>query len=480
MRNQNKTTSILLKESYTMKHTIKTIIFSVLALLMLGTAAAQEKFKLPEYTKFQLKNGLTVYLMEQHEVPLIYLSGVFPAGAIYDDISKSGLANITAESLALGSKNFTKTEIEEKVDFLGATLNAGVGLEFAYLNASFMQKDQKEILTIIKDILLSPTFPQEELDKILSRRLVELDQSKESPRSVIGNYYNSFIFGEHPYSHAESGIKSALETVTKADVVNFYKETYSPKASAIAIVGDFEAKRMKKQMESLFGAWKATEIPSLKMPEIIKHNKSRVLVVDKEDATETTFYIGGPGIARNNSDYVGLEVINTILGGRFTSWLNDELRVNSGLTYGASSWFSPYKFGGTFTMATFTANETTEQTIDLALATYKKLHEKGLDQEVLLSAKNYVKGQFPPNYETNSDLAGLLTDMFTYDFDEAYINTFSDQVDELTVEKAGELIETYFPKDNLQFVLIGKASEIGEMAKKYGEVEEVEITADGF
>ncbi|MFW2375320.1 MAG: M16 family metallopeptidase, partial [Cellulophaga baltica] len=147
-----------------MKHTIKTIIFSVLALLMLGTAAAQEKFKLPEYTKFQLKNGLTVYLMEQHEVPLIYLSGVFPAGAIYDDISKSGLANITAESLALGSKNFTKTEIEEKVDFLGATLNAGVGLEFAYLNASFMQKDQKEILTIVKDILLSPTFPQEELD----------------------------------------------------------------------------------------------------------------------------------------------------------------------------------------------------------------------------------------------------------------------------------------------------------------------------
>ncbi|WP_158979120.1 pitrilysin family protein [Cellulophaga sp. L1A9] len=463
-----------------MKHIIKTVVFAAFAFLFTSTITAQEKFKLPEYTQFKLKNGLTVYLMEQHEVPLIQLTGVFPGGAIFDEESKSGLANITAEALALGSKNYTKAQIEENVEFLGATMSTGASLEYAYLSSSFMKKDQKEILTILKDVLLNPTFPKEELDKLLSRRLVEMDQSKESPRAVLGSYYNKFVFGNHPYGNPEEGIKSTLETITKEDITSFYKDMYVPSTSAIAVVGDFDTKSMKREIESLFGKWKSEDVIALSLPVAPVPNEPRVLVVNKEDATETTFYIGGPGISRNNPDYVGLEVINTILGGRFTSWLNDELRVNSGLTYGASSWFSHYKLGGSFIMATFTANETTEQTIDLALTTYKKLHEKGLDQEILLSAKNYVKGQFPPNYETNRALAGLLTDMFTYNFDEAYINTFSDQVDALTVEKAGQLIETYFPKDNLQFVLIGKASEIVEMAKKYGTVKQVEITADGF
>ena len=136
--------------------------------------------------------------------------------------------------------------------------------------------------------------------------------------------------------------------------------------------------------------------------------------------------------------------------------------------------------GGTFVISTFTANENTEKTIDLALETYKKLHTKGLDEEILTSAKNYVKGQFPPDYETNSALSILLTDMYIYDFDESYINTFTKQVDALNTQKAAELIQKYFPKDNFQFVLIGKASEIGELAKKYGEVQQLEITDDGF
>ncbi|MBO0593754.1 insulinase family protein [Cellulophaga sp. E16_2] len=463
-----------------MKHTFKTFLFTAFAFFLLTSIVAQEKFTLPEYTKVQLKNGLTVYLMEQHEVPLIQLTGVFPGGAIFDKKTKSGLANSTATALTLGSKNYTKAQIEEKVEFLGASISTRASLEYAYISSSFMKKDQKEILAIVKDVLLNPVFPKDELDKMMSRRLVEMDQKKESPRAVLGDYYNKFVFGDHPYGNPEEGIKATLETITKEDISAFYKEMYDPKTSAIAVVGDFDTKTMKRDIESLFGKWNSENSPAVNLSEIPKNNESRVLVVNKENATETTFYIGGPGVARNNPDYVGLEVINTILGGRFTSWLNDELRVNSGLTYGARSTFSHYKLGGSFIISTFTANETTEQTIDLALKTYKKLHEKGLDKETLLSAKNYVKGQFPPNYETNSALAGLLTDMFTYNFDEAYINTFSDQVDALTVEKAEKLIENYFPKDNLQFVLIGKASEIAEMAKKYGVVKQVEITADGY
>ncbi len=167
--------------------------------------------------------------------------------------------------------------------------------------------------------------------------------------------------------------------------------------------------------------------------------------------------IGGFGITKYNPDQTQLDVINTILGGRFTSWLNDELRVNAGLTYGARSRFAQYKYSGTFYISTFTATENTEAAIDLALKTYNRLFEKGIDEETLLSAKNYVKGQFPPDYETAGSLAGFLTQKYIYGLDDSIINNFENEVNELTIEKANELIKKYFPKDNLQFVLIGKA-----------------------
>lgn len=463
-----------------MKHYIKQLFFTVFALFFTASLIAQDNFKLPKYTKFQLKNGLTIYLMEQNEVPLIQFRGVFPAGAIYDTNDNSGLAGITADAMLLGSKNYTKSAIEENIEFVGADINAGAGKENAYLSSSFMKKDQKQILEIIKDVLLSPTFPQEEIDKMLSRRLVEMDQAKESPRSVISSYYNKFVFGEHPYGNPQGGTKAALQKITNTAIVDFYISHFVPSASAIAVVGDFNTKAMKVQLEVLFGGWKGSAAPKLSLDAFPTTEKPRVLLVNKEDATETTFYIGGPGIARNNPDYVGISVINTILGGRFTSWLNDELRVNSGLTYGARSNFSPYKFGGTFIISTFTATETTEQAIDLALETYNRLHSKGLDDAILTSAKNYVKGQFPPDYETNGALAGLLTDMFVYDFNESYINSFTKQVDNLNLATSKTLIDSYFPKDSFQFVLVGKASEIGELAKKYGEVKQVEINDDGF
>jgi predicted Zn-dependent peptidase len=201
-------------------------------------------------------------------------------------------------------------------------------------------------------------------------------------------------------------------------------------------------------------------------------------LINKDDAKETTFYIGAPGISRNNPDFVSIEVVNTLFGGRFTSMLNDELRVNTGLTYGASSRFSPLKTGGSFVISTFTAGKTTEQAVDKAVEVLNTLHEKGVDEKSLASAKNYVKGQFPPRYETAAQLASLLTQMYWYNFDESFINNFQKNVDGLTVEKAKQIIATYFPKEKLQFVMVGKAADIKKIAEKYGTVTQVEITEE--
>ncbi|MDO1447120.1 pitrilysin family protein [Rhodocytophaga aerolata] len=438
-------------------------------------------FTLPPYTKFTLSNGLTVYLMEQHEVPVIHVSALFPAGAIQDE-KKAGLASLTADALLFGTKSYTKSQIEEQMDFLGASVNTYAAQEYAAVQVSFMATHQDKVLPILKEIMVNPVFTEEEFVKKQKRLAVELDQQRESPREVIGTYFNSFLYGDHPYGNPLSGTKATVSALSVADAKDFYSTYYTPNGSAIALVGDFKTKDMRSKLEKLLKDWKKKENTAIKAKEVPLplYQKNRVLLVNKDNATETTFYIGAPGISRNNPDYVAIQVINTVLGGRFTSWLNDELRVNSGLTYGARSSFTPLKTNGSFTISTFTKTATTTEAIDLALEVVNRLHSKGIDEETLSSAKNYIKGQFPPRFETSGDLASLLTSMFWYTFDESYINTFQQKVDELTTAKAKEIITRYFPKENLQFVLIGKASEIQDKVKKYGEITVKQITADEF
>lgn len=451
------------------------------ALFLLSVLPAQaQEFKLPPYQKVQLPNGLTLYLMEQHEVPLISVSAVMPAGTIYES-GKPGLASVTADALMFGAGKRSKQEIEETLDFMGASVNTWADKETANLQSSFAKKDADLVLGIIKDMLVNPQFNAEEVQKLQSRLLVQYDQAKESPRNVISSYYENFVFDSHLYGRSSRGTKEGLKSIAASDIKDFYQKNYQPGAAAMAIVGDFRAADMKKKVQALFKDWKGKgDASRLQVTQLPQQNQSRVLLVNKPDARETTFYIGGPGVARNNPDWVAIQVVNTILGGRFTSWLNDELRVNSGLTYGARSTFDSYRQGGTFVISTFTKNESTEEAIDLALKTYNKLQTSGIDAETLESAKNYVKGQFPPRYETAGSLANLLTNMYWYGFDESFINTFQQKVGQLDVARANAIAKQYFPSQNLQFVLIGKSDDLRELAKKWGTVTEKEINADGF
>lgn len=456
-------------------------LFSLIILLGLFSSSLQaQKFQLPEYEKVTLKNGLVVYLMEQHEVPLINVSVALPAGTVHEPEAKSGLASVTADALMFGAGKRSKQELEAALDYVGAGLSTYADKERATVRASFAIKDSELVLGILHDLLVEPQFNAEEWEKLKTRRMVEYDQAKESPRSVIGDYYDAFVYNEHPYARSARGTKASLQDLSIADIKQFYEKQYAPEGSALAIVGDFETSEMKKKLQSLFKDWKGEATAEEQLASLPEQQQSRVLIVNKPDANETTFLIGGPGIPRNHPDYVAIQVINTLLGGRFTSWLNDELRVNSGLTYGARSIFDSYREGGAFVISTFTKTESTKEAIDLALKTYNRLHEKGIDENTLESAKNYVKGQYPPRFETGSSLAGLLTDMHWYGFDEEFINTFRQKVDQLDVEEANRIAQTYFPKENLQFVLVGRADDIRDMAKAWGDVQEKEIEADGF
>ncbi|NYE60937.1 putative Zn-dependent peptidase [Duganella sp. 1224] len=450
------------------------------ALLAAPAPAVAAEFRLPDFDTVTLPNGLTVYLMERHDVPLISVRAVVKAGAVHDG-PQPGLSNLTGDALLLGTRAHDKASIDQAFDARGARLAGGAGTEASTVQANFAAADSAALLPLFAEIVQQPSFDAAELAKLRARKINGIKQAKEAPRLVVQTYYRAMLFGERPYGSPVGGTAGSLAALQQSDVQGYYQRYYRPDNAAVIVVGDFQKAAMRQQIAALFGAWQATgPAPAAQDNGQVRADQARVLLVNKADAIETTFLIGGAGIARNDPDYVPLQVVNTVLGGRFTSWLNDELRVNSGLTYGASSQFAPLGQSGTFAISSFTALPKTGAALALAQTTYQRLWKQGIDAATLASAKAYVKGQFPPRYETGEQLAGLLGDMYAFQVGRAQIDNFTRDVDRLTPDKAKALIDKHFPRANLQTVLIGKAEAIRDIARQYGEVTELEISADGF
>jgi predicted Zn-dependent peptidase len=458
---------------------LKSLFVILFSLVALNVNAQQKSFSFPNYEKVSLPNGITLYLLENSKVPLITVSTLIKAGSVNDG-SLSGLAFLTNESVLFGTKSFSKSVIEESFEQIGSSIEVRGGLEFSTIRFTVMKDKLNSVLPILKEVLNSPIFPKEEIEKRKQRLIAELSQYKEQPKSVIGYYFSKFVYGNAPYGNPVLGSASTIEKISDTEIKDFYLNFYTPSNTVIAISGDFKSAEMKNKITSLFKEWTSTSTSVKVDLRDAELNNSRVLLINKEDANETMFYIGAKGVPMNHPDYTAIQVVNTILGGRFTSWLNDELRVNSGLTYGASSAFRSYSKSGLFIISSFTQTETTFEAIDLALKVIDRLHTKGVDEKTLQSAKNYIKGQFPSRFETNSYLASFLSEMSVYGYNENYVNSFENNVDQLTTEKVKEVIAKYFPKNNLQFVLIGKASELKDKAAKYGEVFEKDIKSDGY
>lgn len=445
------------------------------SLIILGYAGfvSAANFSLPEYQQTTLENGLTVYLMEQKEVPLIDVNIVVKAGAVQD--SKAGLAAMTADTLLHGTQKMNKQMFEQELDFIGSQIASSASLESSRLSVSMAKTDISKVLPMAFDAFTQPAFSQQEFDKYKTRYLSGLAQRQESPRAMLKTYFDAVLYKGHPYANDQDGSPATVNDISLDDIKAFHQNWYRPDNAAVIIAGDFDSSDMLKRVKAVFSAWKGKSGTHRIADEIPVPNKAQVLLVDKSDAKESTFMIGGPGIPFSNPDYVAVSVINTILGARFTSWLNDELRVNSGLTYGARSRFDTKRLGGGFYISSFTKTATTTDAIDLAIKTYQRLWKVGVDKATLESAKAYVKGQFPPDFETSSQLADLMANMFVYGFDEQYIDTFTEQVNKLDEAKAKQIISKYFPKEALQFVVIGEADAIRDKVKKYGDVIEANI-----
>src|SRR5579859_1429001 len=352
-----------------MNQLLKKIVLTTLisATLTVGLAAQAGGLKLPPYKKVRLKNGMTLLLMERHTVPLVDFNVIIRTGAAADSAGKEGQASMAANLLRKGTKTRSADQFSSELAFIGGQFFVNVTQDDSSIFAEFVNKDIDKGLELLADVLLNPAFPQDEFSKLLKQRVDGLKSSKDQAQAVIGTYFNAYLYGHHPYGRPVNGDEKSLASLTRDDVQKFYQTFYAPGNIILAVAGDFSTAEMEKMLTSKFGAWPARQTPTTSVAEAAPVTGKRLLLIDKPDSTQTYYRIGNIGITRTNPDRVYLEVVNTLFGGRFTSMLNSELRIKTGLTYGAGSRFDQRKMPGPFFISTYTKNATTVEAIDKTL-----------------------------------------------------------------------------------------------------------------
>ena len=455
----------------------------VLAVLTLAGALLPAQVKLPPFEKKTLPNGATMILLRKPEVPLITVRAMFRGGTEADPEGKQGVAAITGEMMRRGAAGRTAEQIDAQLDAIGAMFMAGANAQASFVNIEFTARTSDRALDLLAGVLQKPAFPAEEFKKVQSQYADRARSSKDNPAMAMMQYFGPFVYpAGHPYARPMFGDETAIGKLTLDDVKAFYSRMFVGKNLILIAAGDLDSASFGPKVAALGGALPAGTAFAARAGSVPKYDGARLLLVDKPDATQTYFRIAMPGIDRTNPDRVGLMLVNTLFGGRFTSMLNDELRVNSGLTYGASSMVETNRLPGVVAINTYTRTESTVKAIDLALEILGRLRKSGVTAEQLVSAKNYVKGNFPADeLETADQIAALLGELELYGLNRGEVDDLFSRIDSITVDRANEIARKYYIDSNLQFLLIGAAAKIEADVKKYApRMKVISIKEPGF
>lgn len=453
----------------------------LLAVFLLIAGSLFAEVRLPKYTREVLPNGVVVYLVPRPGLPLVNFRIAIKGGTESEPAELAGISSLTAQLLRRGTATRSAEQFSNELDGLGGTFNAGDDEQSVVLNSSFLKKDFAAGLDLTVDALLHPAFAEAEVMKARAQHIDYAKASKDNPQQAITQYFQAFFYGPmHPYGHPADEI--SLARISRDKMITYAKRMYVGKNMIVIAGGDFDPSMASAAIRKVFGGIVGgTEyqwVQSAKIPA----QTARLLLIDKPDATQTYFRIAQPGISRTDPERTTVQLINTLFGGRFTSMLNDALRVNSGLTYGASSILDQDRERGAISISSYTRTETTGKAIDLALEVLNSLNSKGITQAQLSSVKAYTKGTFPTRYlETPGQVANELGEIELFGLNKGEVDDMFSRIDAVTLEQANAIAKKHFQTGNLTFVILGNAAAIRESVKKYAPaMKEVSIKTPGF
>lgn len=431
--------------------------------------------KLPAIQTHRLSNGLAVWIVELHKVPVAQVTLVVSAaGASADPAGRFGLASLTAAMLDEGAGTRSALEIADAVDFLGASLVTSCTYDFASVALGVPVARLGEALEVVADVALRPTFPAGEIERLRKDRLTAFLQERDDPRAIASFVFPRVLYGTaHRYGTATAGTAEAVRSMTVEDLKAFYAALYRPDRAVLIVVGDVTPEGVLPLLERSFGSWRAavSPAPPPPLPPVAAPTARQVYLVDKPGAPQSQIRIGTVGVARSTPDYFALQVLNTILGGSFTSRLNQNLREQHGYTYGASSSFAMRLAPGPFVAG---AGVQGDKTAESLVEFFRELDGivKPIPPDEAARARNYVALGFPAGFETTGDIASKLAELFVYGLPSDYFSTYVQRIEAVTPADLAAAARKYIQPEKLVVVVVGdrKTIEAPIRALKLGPI----------
>ena len=413
--------------------------------------------RLPSIQKRQLSNGLPVWMVEMHKVPVVQENVLVASGTADDPTGKFGVASFMAAMLTEGAGSRSSLEIADAVDFLGADLGASTGVDASAVRLHVPVARLAEALPLMADVALRPTFPKDELERLRKERLTNLLQARDDPATIASLAFARVLYGStHRYGTASAGTAETIRALTPDDLRAFYTATFRPTNATLLVVGDMTPGNVLPLLESNFGAWKPPGSAPARttLPAVAQPDKRQVYLIDKPGAAQSQIRIGWIGVPRSTPDYFPIQVMNTILGGSFTSRLNMNLREEHGYAYGAGSGFDMRLSAGPFAAS---AGVQTDKTSESLKEFFKELNGilKPIPADELARAKNYVALRFPAGFETTADISRKLEDLLVYRLPEDYFSKYVQNIEAVTAADVQRVAQKYIQPDRFAVVVVG-------------------------
>lgn len=438
--------------------------------------AAPKALTLPTMVERTLPNGLRLVIVEQHELPVVDAQLVIRTGSEADPAGKAGLATLTANLLDEGAGSRDALALAEEVGFLAIRLGTFAGLEQSTVSLHTTRATLDSAMALMADVVLRPTFPEKEFTRLKNERLTGLLQEQDRGPAMADRAYAALVYGEdHPYGRSPSGVKESVESLSLDDTRQFWSTWYRPNNATLVLVGDLSLAEAEALAARAFGGWARATLPPAP---VYASNRAAarptaIHIVDKPKAAQSSFRIGGVGVSRSTADYYPLMVMNTALGGSFTSRLNNTLREVKGYTYGAGSSFSMRRERGPFTARAEVVSAKTDSALIEFIKELRNIRQP-LPAAELAKVKRYLRLGYADGFESTGDIAAQVAGLVPYGLPLSTLGAFDAGINKVTAADVQRVAMQYLDPTRLTIVIAGDRASI-EPALKATRIAPVDV-----
>ena len=425
------------------------------------------KIALGDYDVFTLKNGLKVIVVENNKLPRVAFRLVIDRDRLMEN-EKAGYVDVAGTLLRRGTTNRTKEQLDEEIDFIGARLTTNA----TGIQASALKRHTEKLLALMSDVLLNPSFPQAEFDKIIAQSLSGLKAAKEDPSAIVANLERTVLYGPtHPYGTVTT--EATMKNITLQDCQAYYNQWFKPNIAYLVIVGDITTKEAKKLSKQYFGPWQRGEAPTFSYEQPAAPAKTQVALFDRPASVQSVVRVSYPlAIEPGHPDAIKASVTNGILGGGvFAGRRIRKLREENAWTYGANSTIRPDELVGYFRASTNTRNNVTDSAIHVILEEMERLRTEPVDDDALMVMKNFMNGLFALRLERPQTIATYALNIERYNLPKDYYATYLEKLAAVNKADVLAMARKYIKPDQAHIIVVGKSSEVADKLKRFGTVQ---------